>query len=418
MSAPTRRARDEAAGAFLAEMGRALSALTLYGSGHRATHEVEGAILERLRALRTLLPHPSFTFLDGEVVLNQRPLRELRDWSWAERLAGAGVQRIEIPGEPTLDDLALFLEEITHRLTRKRSLNTSEHPRADEVQAGVIGSSLRFGQVGIGAGRLDDADPVAQVVTATLDFSLEAEAEAMHWLQQEIREGRGLHLAEAEAVVRSLAVAVRGHGHALAALLGAGGGGGAPAAGGGGGSALGTLAQGEAGAWATTHAMNVSVLSMALAEFMGMDSRAVRAVGVAGLLHDLGTTEVPDRILVKPDGLTREERHLVQRHPEAGARLILRHEDRLELAAVVAYEHHVRYDGTGYPRFRFPRPLHPVSHLVHVCATFDTLLHDRPWRPRWSEEEALTHLDEGAGTEFHPEFARSFVRMIRLERRL
>lgn len=406
MSATPRQVAAEAAQAFLAELGRALSALTLYGSGHQATVRVEESVLERLRALKAVEPYPTITFLEGEVVLNQRPLRELRDWSWGERLTGAGVQRIEFPGEPSLEDLTLFMEEVTQRLTRKRSLEGDEGPRAEEVRTGIIGRSIRFGRVGLDASRVDEA-PVAQVAVATLDLSLDAEAEAMEWLQTEAREGRGLHLAEAEAVVRSLAVAARGHEHVLAALLRPGGGGAGNATG-----------SGDAGAWASTHAMNVSVLSMALAEFMGMDSRAVRSVGVAGLLHDLGTMAVPDRILVKPDTLTREERALVETHPEAGARLILRQEERLDLAAVVAYEHHVRYDGTGYPRFRFPRPLHPVSHLVHVCATFDTLLHDRPWRPRWSEAEALRHLEEGAGTEFHPEFARDFVRMIRLERRL
>lgn len=417
---------QEAAATFLAEFGRALSVLTLYGYEHRQAEAVEASVLDRLKALKAVEPRPALTFLDGEVILNRRPLRDLRSWSWAERLASIGVQRIEFPGAPHLGDLSIFLEELTARLVRKRSLGVEDLAkddafRVDELQAGVIGDSIRFGRVGLGAGRLDDT-PIAQVVTATLDFSLEEEAEAMRWLQDELRDGRGVHLTEAEAVVRSLTVAARSQEHVLAALLRPRGG---SLPGGGGGGHAGrsdTRGDGTSGGgasdWSTTHAMNVSVLAMALAEFMGMDSRAVRAVGTAALLHDLGTLEVPARILTKPDLLTPDERRIVEQHPVAGARLLFEEDASLELAAVVAYEHHVRYDGTGYPRFRFPRPLHPVSHLVHVCATFDTLLHDRPWRPRWSEAEALTHLEKGAGTEFHPEFAGAFVRMIRLERRL
>ncbi|TVP43029.1 MAG: HD domain-containing protein [Gemmatimonadales bacterium] len=395
--------------AFLTALGRALSVLTLYGEDHPTRTEVEDEVFARLMDFKYLEQIPTITFLDAEVVVNRRPIRELRGWGWGPRLSEVGIQRMEFPSAPNRQDLRLFLEEATHRLTRNRGARAGDGSRQEELLAGVIGASIRFGRVGIGGSRSDE-EPVARVVTATLDFSLDEEFGAVSWLQEEVKGGRGLHLAEAEAVVRSLAIAARSHQHVLATLFRPAGGSPGPGMG----SHLDPAAQG----FATSHAMNVSVLSMALAEFMGMNSGAVRAVGIAGLLHDLGTTRVPPGILTKPGSLTPSERELVERHPADGARLIIRNEERLDLAAVVAYEHHVRYDGSGYPRFRFPRPLHPVSHLVHVCATFDTLLSDRPWRGRWPEDRALEHLLAGAGSEFHPDFARDLVRMIRLERRL
>lgn len=410
------------AAAFLTAFGRALSVLTLYGKDHPTRAEVEGDVFDRLMDFKSHEQIPTITFLDDEVVVNRRPIRELRGWAWAPRLSEVGIQRMEFPGTPSRDDLELFLEEATIRLTRNRGVHAGDGSRTDELLAGVIGATIRFGRVGIGGVR-DDEEPVAQIVTATLDFSLDEEFGAVSWLQEEVKGGRGLHLAEAEAVVRSLAVAARSHQHVLATLLRPGGGG-LPGVGAAQGTDAGDSTHSAhpgdpaAQAFATSHAMNVSVLAMALAEFMGMDSSAVRAVGIAGLLHDLGTTRVPSGILTKPGSLTPTEREVVERHPAEGARLIIRNEEKLDLAAVVAYEHHVRYDGSGYPRFRFPRALHPVSHLVHVCATFDTLLSDRPWRRRWPEADVLKHITAGAGSEFHPDFAREFVRMIRLERRL
>jgi len=401
MNEVQRRAAD-----LLTALGRAFSVLTLYGPEHPRRAEVEEEVFRSLVHLKELEPLPTLTFLDDEVVVNRRPQRELRGWRWAPRLSEVGIQRIEFPSTPNPEDLHLFLREASARLTRPPGSPAEREAQARELQPGVIGASIRFGRVGLGGHRLQE-NTMASVVTATLDFSLDEELDATDWLQTEVRQGRNLPLAEAEAVVRSLAVAARGHQAALATLLRPGPGAAQP---------------GEGAArpdpFASAHAMNTSVLVMALAEFLEMDSRAVRTVGIAGLLHDVGMARIPPGLVARPGPLSPEDRRQVERHPVEGARLLLGGDEKLEVAAVVACEHHVRYDAAGYPRFRIPRSLHPVSHLVQVCATFDSLMSDRPWRERWKEPDALAYLESGAGTEFHPEFAREFVRMIRLERRL
>ena len=410
-----RRAAD-----LLTALGRAFSVLTLYGPEHPRRAEVEEEVFRSLVHLKELEPLPTLTFLDNEVVVNRRPLRELRGWRWAPRLSEVGIQRIEFPSTPNPEDLHLFLREASARLTRPPGSPAETGAQAREFQPGVIGASIRFGRVGLGGHRLQE-ESVGPVVTATLDFSLDEELDATDWLQTEVRQGRNLPLAEAEAVVRSLAVAARGHQAALATLLRPGPGAAQPGAGAA--QPRPSAAQPGAGAarpdpFASAHAMNTAVLAMALAEFLEMDSSAVRTVGIAGFLHDVGMARIPPELLARPGPLSPEERRQVERHPVEGARLLLGGDEKLEVAAVVACEHHVRYDGTGYPRFRIPRSLHPVSHLVQLCATFDSLLSDRPWRARWKEPDALAYLESGAGTEFHPEFAREFVRMIRLERAL
>src|SRR3989475_4475564 len=96
--------------------------------------------------------------------------------------------------------------------------------------------------------------------------------------------------------------------------------------------------------------MNVAVLAMALAESRGLSPRDVRAFGVAGLLHDIGKVKIPLDVLTKPGRFTDTERALMNGHPAEGARIILRAEEDLDLAAVVAYEHHIMLNGDGYPR--------------------------------------------------------------------
>jgi HD-GYP domain-containing protein (c-di-GMP phosphodiesterase class II) len=79
----------------------------------------------------------------------------------------------------------------------------------------------------------------------------------------------------------------------------------------------------------------------------------------------------------------------------------------------------IMLDGGGYPRVQFPRQAHFASKIVHVCDVYDALRTNRPYREAWHAEKVLDYIDEKAGTEFDPEIARAFIRMMRLwERRL
>jgi putative nucleotidyltransferase with HDIG domain len=165
--------------------------------------------------------------------------------------------------------------------------------------------------------------------------------------------------------------------------------------------------------YTTTHSLNVSVLTMALAEALGLAQQDVRTFGIAGLLHDLGKVSVPEEILNKPGKLSDEERSIMQKHPAAGAKLIIESGRRLDLAAAVAHEHHIMINGHGYPHCHYRRDCHKASKLVHVCDVYDALRTRRPYREAWDAERVLTYLEERAGTEFDPEAARAFVKMMR-----
>jgi putative two-component system response regulator len=143
-----------------------------------------------------------------------------------------------------------------------------------------------------------------------------------------------------------------------------------------------------------------------------LSAREIRAYGLAGLLHDIGKTSIPLEILTKPGKLTDQERDVMNRHPSNGARLILRSEEDLDLAAIVAYEHHIMIDGGGYPSMRFGRSCHRASHLVHVCDVFDALRTHRPYRDAWPLEKTLAYIRERAGQEFDPEIVQTFLAMM------
>jgi putative nucleotidyltransferase with HDIG domain len=250
--------------------------------------------------------------------------------------------------------------------------------------------SIRFGSVGLSS---DDV-----LIDVPEDFdnlpasgrSLTEEADTLRWLHDEVHDRQLLHLAEAETVVRSLSVAMHGDRSMLIPLL--------------------QLKQFDE--YTTTHALNVSVLSMALTEFLKLPVRDVRTFGIAGLLHDIGKVSIPREILVKPGKLTPEEREIINSHTVEGARIIIRTQDQLDLAAVVAYEHHIMIDGGGYPVMRYRRDCHYASRIVHVCDVYDALRTKRPYRDAWEAERVLSYITERAGTEFDATIADAFVRMM------
>jgi putative nucleotidyltransferase with HDIG domain len=164
--------------------------------------------------------------------------------------------------------------------------------------------------------------------------------------------------------------------------------------------------------YTTTHSLNVAVLAMGLAEFMGCTPKQVRGFGVAGLLHDIGKIKIPLEVLTKPGKLTDAERQLMNQHPAEGARLILQSEESLEVAAAVAYEHHIMLNGGGYPALHYRRECALASRLVHVCDVYDALCTRRPYRDAWPSAKAVAYLTERAGLEFDPELVSALTRML------
>jgi putative nucleotidyltransferase with HDIG domain len=367
---------------FLHSFGQALSVLGLYPEGHPSRERAIDAAFSSIDGLSHASGKPSFTFLDGDVVFGRDPMRDFKDWDWGNRLAGAGIERIEIERRISRDEFDGFLQEIYARLTA--STLTSENRQMRSL-------GVRFGSVGI-QGLQSDAKPAAvPQPLATLNLSLGEEVETLRWLQGEVQCDRGIPLIEAEAIVRSLSVAM----HADR------------------GTVLPLLRLKEFDQYTTTHSLNVSVLAMALAESLGLKGPEVRAVGVAGLLHDIGKVRIPIEVLTKPGKLTDDERALVRRHPVDGAQMIMQSDQDLDLAALVAYEHHMMLDGCGYPATHYGRTATLASRLVHVCDVFDALRTKRPYRDAWESEKVLAYLIERAGSEFDPALVTPFVEMMR-----
>ena len=369
---------------FLVSFGQAVSTMALYQDGHPARERAVDRSYRCLRDLQQFDPTPRFSFLGEETIYGEKALRELGDWEWGIRLAQAGVQRMELASNVSREEYEEFLEEMMARITLSVIDTAESRPTRS--------SGIKVGTLGIRGETRELQDTFeADVPVAMISYSLGEEAASIQSMHKEVQQRGKLPLAEAEAVVRSLSMAMHGDQDMILPLL----------------------QLKEFDEYTTTHSLNVSVLTMALAESLGLATQDVRTFGIAGLLHDLGKVNVPQDILNKPGKLTDEERAVMQQHPVAGARLIIESGRRLDLAAAVAHEHHIMINGHGYPQRHYHRDCHKASKVVHVCDVFDALRTRRPYRDAWESTRALAYIEERAGTEFEPEAATAFVAMMR-----
>ncbi len=360
---------------FLRAFAQAQARLKLYGPGHPARNRAMKRAYDHLVDALAQKPELVFTFLEGEVVLDDERIREMQGWEPGRDLAEADIERME------------FSRGIPRKEFGKIARSVGRRLADPDVQAPDESfEHARFGQVAAGGGD-SGSDAFREV-------GLEEEADAVSWLQERFETNGEVETAVARAVVLSVGSAVRQSENALDLLV--------PLR--------------EQDEYSTAHSMNVSVLAIGLAESLGYTGDDVRSLGEAAVLHDLGKQRVPSEILQKPAGLTEDEWEIIRRHPEDGARLLLESDEQLELAALVAYEHHREWSGGGYPTVRYPRRPHPASQLIQICDVYDALRTQRPFRDPWPRDRIMDHIQEGSGERFDPQIVRAFASMIeRLE---
>lgn len=383
-------------GKFLTSLAQSLSTMMLYPREHPTWSRAVDASYASLGELQQENKRPLFTFLGRDVIYGEKALHELRDWPWAEKLAQVGVQRLEFEPEVTREEFEEFIADLLNRLVQSGAgaavIPATRSPGGRQ--------SIRFGTVTVREDEDGNADagggtreptPSGGMEGTGLPYALDEEAGAATWIYEQVQAKDVVPLVEADAVVRSLTVAMKGSSAMIIPLL--------------------RLKASDP--YNAIHAINVAVLVMALAEQMGLGNKDVHEFGMAALLHDLGMAKVPRDLVVKPIELTEEERKIVERHPVDGSRIILMSDKRMELGATVAYEHHLRPDGTGYPQGLFRRPMHLASKITRVCSVYNALRIQRAHREPYPAAQALLFIDERAGKEFDREIAGAFTRMMR-----
>jgi putative nucleotidyltransferase with HDIG domain len=372
MSAPRFQLADE----LLRRFAASLRSAQLYSPGH----PIIGRNLESLSAafqmLHSLQPTVTIGLVGEEVIVDDMPMAKADTLGpFVHRLQQSGVERITVDRGVTVDEITEFLAAIT-------TIDARDGDAADTFPAMA---HIRVGRVTVEQrveGSLTDMATIKRLYNDAVSVAGDIWDSAQ-------TEGRPDATA-ARSMIDGLAQAVAQNRTALLALT--------------------TLKNYDN--YTFTHMVNVSILTMGQARGLGIDGSLLREFGLAALMHDIGKVRTPLDVLNKPDKLTDEEFVIMRRHVVDGAEILRMTPDVPALAPVVAFEHHLRVDGSGYPSGVTRSALNIGTMLCSIADVYDAMRSQRHYQKASPTDRILAVLKRNDGTQFDQHLVRRFVQLI------
>jgi hypothetical protein len=365
--------------AILADLVQAVQAAGIYPEDHHRVQEPLSRLHRRVKTEAKRLRGLTIGFLGDQVVIDQFPFRSsTRGFErLTRRMAARGIEKVAIDEAITLQEMLRFVRYVAGPATAP-----PDGPWR----------SVAFGKIQ----GLDEAPPLPPARDAELSAPqvLDGAAAVLKDLLQSLsRDSRGRDVEDGRDIVASVMKGLREEEFLIDRMM----------------------RMQSRDDYTVAHSLNVCVLVVAQARRAGLSEPVLRDVGLAALLHDVGKELIPAGILAKPGKLDEGEFATVSLHPALGATHLRKLSLGTDLPMIVSFEHHMRYDRTGYPEARFPDPLHPASLMTQVADVYDALRTYRPYREKFDKETALSILADGRGTEFDPRFLDDFVAMVSAE---
>lgn len=352
---------------FIANIMIAMSNCCLYGREHPAVMYLSEKAVTVLDSLY-LNDCFSIALLGEKMVVNEQSfaVRSIHVSSFVKKLARKGIDKVVITKGVTADELRDFFSEVA---LSDRVAATYPH-----ITSGVMEVKLDGG----GGGD----------VSAVVRENIGKVKEVYHGVSRFKR----LDTAALENVVSSFITTLRQETNILKVV--------SP-----------IKAHSE---YTYAHNTNVAILSIFQAESLGFRNDLIHDIGLAGLLHDIGKMFVAREVLDKEAKLDNEEWTEMKKHPVRGAMYLATQPDIPKFALVATYEHHMKFNGKGYPETkRKGGGQHVVSQIIAISDVFDALRADRPYRKSLTVPVITGLMTESAGKDFNPLLVDNFVQSLK-----
>jgi len=376
------RASDE----FVRRLGGALRGAQLYAPTHPVVRQSLDALSAALDVLLDDQPSLAVGMLEEELIVGDLPMPKATE-SMVEtirRLKALGIERIAFERGVEPEELATFVFTLSHPERRPGQAAPGVEP-ADPNETLAALPHIRVGRI----------HTEQRVEAATADMGMirkmYTEASAIAQKVWDSAQAEGIpDPRAARAVIDQLAQAVTQNRTALIALT----------------------ALKEYDNYTFTHMVNVSILTLAQARGLGVDGTQLREFGLAALMHDIGKIRTPSEILNKPEKLTDDEFAIMRMHVVDGAEILRRTPEMPAIAPVVAFEHHLRIDGTGYP-FKVSRTgLNVVTMMCGIADVYDAMRSQRAYQQAFPSDRILAVLKRNDGQQFDQQLVRRFTQLL------
>jgi len=372
MSAPRFQHADE----LLRRFAASLRSAQLYSPGHPIIARNLESLSAAFQMLHSLQPTVTIGLVGDEVIVDDMPMAKADTLgSFVRRLQQSGIERITVDRGVTVDEVTEFLAAIM-AIDARDSDAADTFPALAHIRVGRVTVDQRV------EGSLTDMATIKRLYNDAVSVAGNVWDSAQ-------TEGRP-DATVARSMIDGLAQAVAQNRTALLALT--------------------TLKNYDN--YTFTHMVNVSILTMGQARGLGIDGPLLREFGLAALMHDIGKVRTPLDVLNKPDKLTDDEFTIMKRHVVDGAEILRMTPDVPALAPVVAFEHHLRVDGSGYPSGVARSSLNIGTMLCSIADVYDAMRSQRRYQQAFPTDRILAVMKRNDGTQFDQHLVRRFVQLI------
>jgi putative nucleotidyltransferase with HDIG domain len=361
-------------------LAAAARSATLYAPSHPLVQRGVDALASLCGTIGQTADAIVIGFIGDEVVVNAQrlPKSAAALVGFARGMREREVEKITIQRGVTRDELRTLIFELADR--------RATSPLASRLQQ----KGVR--RIAIGRLAVDEDDEAAGTGIAAARKIYGTAVETAEQLWQQAKAGDKPDPNAARTIIDSLARLVGGDRTSLLALT----------------------ALKRYDNYTFTHMVNVSVLAMAQARSLNIEGALLREFGFAALMHDIGKVHTPQEVLNKPDKLTREEFDIMQRHVVDGAHILRRTPEMPALAPVVAFEHHLRQDLSGYPASIGHRSLNLCTQIVSIADVYDALRSTRVYREGLPSDRIKSIMGKKDDPAFNQKLLRRFINLIGL----
>ena len=372
MTAPRFQLADEVLRRFAASLRSA----QLYSPGHPIIGRNLESLSGAFQLLHSLQPSVVIGLVGEEVIVDDMPMARADTLGpLVRRLQQSGVDRITVDRGVTAGEIATFVSAVT----------TIDARNGDGAEAFPPMAHIRVGRVTVEQ-RVESSLTDMATIKRLYSDAVTVASDVWDSAQSEGRPDATV----ARTMIDGLAQAVAQNRTALLALT--------------------TLKNYDN--YTFTHMVNVSILTMGQARGLGMDGALLREFGLAALMHDIGKVRTPIDILNSADKLTDAEFAIMKRHTVDGAEILRMTPEVPALAPVVAFEHHLRIDGSGYPDGVSRSSLNIGTMLCSIADVYDAMRSQRSYQQSFPTDRILAVLKRNDGTQFDQHLVRRFVQLI------